>query len=241
MQGISLTDAFVSKLSSTGSFVWVKQLGGIGNQTAPEVAAVSSGEAIVSGVFNGALTVDASSASGGVVINPMGTSDAYLVKISTCGSLSNKISKNGKDIVAQEANADSYEWIDCKTNSPMADGNKQTFTPKLNGSYAVIITQGTCKVTSECIIIEGLKVEGNLSANAMKVYPNPTTGSVQIDLGKEYKNVRIEIRSAVGQLVSVNEYANGQSFNADINGAPGTYFIYVNADGANGQLRVVKQ
>jgi hypothetical protein len=240
VQGISLTDAFVAKLSSAGNFVWVKQLGGIGNQSAPEVAAISPGEAVVSGVFNGALTIDATSASGGVVISPNGSSDAYLVNIGSCG-LSSKISKNGMTITAQEANAGSYEWINCITNSPMADGNKQTFIPKANGSYAVIITQGACKVTSDCMVIEGLKVEDGMSADALKVYPNPTTGAVQIDLGKEYRNVAIEVRSAIGQLVSVNEFAGGQNFNADINGAPGTYFIYVKADDVQRQLRVIKQ
>ncbi|RYD59090.1 MAG: T9SS type A sorting domain-containing protein [Sphingobacteriales bacterium] len=241
VQGYGFRDAFISKLSNTGNFVWVKQLGGNDFESAPEVFPVANGEAIVSGVFNSIFTVDAGSTNGGTQLAPIGLRDAYLVKIGSCGTLSSKISKAGMDITAEEANATSYGWIDCHTNAPIDGANKQTFTPKQNGSYAVVITQGGCSVTSECIVVEGLKVDGNLSANTINVYPNPTSGAVRLELSKEYKDVTIEVRSAVGQLVAQKTNISGQSFDLDINGAPGTYFITVKAENAQAQLRVIKQ
>lgn len=234
-------DIFVSKLSATGDLVWLKHVGGNNDEVTTELYAGSVGEAVLSGIFNGSVTIDAGLSGGATTITPGGFSDAYIVNIGACGSLNNKISKNGKEIIAQEANGNTYTWIDCKTNSPVIDGNKQAYTPTRNGSYAVIITQAQCTVTSECIVIEELSVNDKLSSATIKVYPNPTTGLLQLDLGKEYAKVDIEIRSAVGQLIASQQHNTAQYISANIEGPAGIYLIHIKAGDEQTQLRIIKQ
>jgi hypothetical protein len=69
------TDAFVVKLSSTGSPLWAKAFGGTGSDSATALAVDSSGNLLVGGLFRG--TVDFG--KGGVT--ETGNGDAFLLKL----------------------------------------------------------------------------------------------------------------------------------------------------------------
>ncbi len=57
----------------------------------------------------------------------------------------------------------SYQWIDCEENDGAIMGaTDQSFTPTTSGSYAVEISDGNCKVVSDCIdvIVVGVNDHG---------------------------------------------------------------------------------
>jgi hypothetical protein len=80
-------DAFVSKLDSAGSFLWVKQIGGAHTQTASSIAMDTLGDLYVTGYFSGTTDFDPGSgvynlsASGGGTV----TVDAYISKLTENG------------------------------------------------------------------------------------------------------------------------------------------------------------
>lgn len=76
-----------------------------------------------------------------------------------------------------------YAWYDCTNDSMLtAFFSANSYMPTLNGSYAVIVKDGNCVDTSECIEYK----EAGLSAlykdvQPFQVSPNPNTGTFRLD------------------------------------------------------------
>jgi hypothetical protein len=62
-------------------------------------------------------------------------------------------SVTGNTITANAVSPTSYEWIDCATNLPIPGETSSTYTATANGDYAVVITDGDCSDTSDCVTI----------------------------------------------------------------------------------------
>lgn len=108
--------------------------------------------------------------------------------------------------------ADKYQWLDCDDNYAPIDsnGNKsaimQTFHIPKKGRYAVEITINGCKDTSDCYGIASTINYAQLSN--LKVYPNPASEQITIDLEEEYANISIDIITITGQVLSNFNYKN---------------------------------
>ena len=106
-------------------------------------------------------------------------------------------------LASNEANAISYQWINCDSNNAIIAGaSNQGYLPVMSGNYAVIINKGGCTDTSACvnIIITGI-VERSVSAK-YTIYPNPTAGNLYVELGREPEiGSTIEVYNLTGQLV----------------------------------------
>ena len=85
-----------------------------------------------------------------------------------------------------------YQWIDCATNEPIEGATQSQFTPEVSGSYACVITVGECSDTSDCqdVTITGIAEHGTAG---LTLYPNPTTGIVNIRLTPETCTLKPEI------------------------------------------------
>ncbi|MBL7909627.1 MAG: hypothetical protein JNJ41_01065 [Bacteroidia bacterium] len=83
--------------------------------------------------------------------------------------------------ISANQNGANYQWIDCNnSNLPISGQTNQTFTASVNGSYAVIVTVGSCSVTSACANITSVGVEENNLHDQNLIYPNPTNGNIRI-------------------------------------------------------------
>src|SRR5690554_4985579 len=65
-----------------------------------------------------------------------------------------------------------YQWIDCSDNSIIVGETGVSYTATVSGSYAVIITDGTCVDTSTCVTVNISSLNDNDFAG-VKIYPNP--------------------------------------------------------------------
>ena len=86
LQGATLTgpgagDAFVAKLTPTGALSWSRVIGGVGADSANRVAVDGGGNVYVGGSFSGTMTV------GSTTLTSVGTSDIYIVKYTSNGTL----------------------------------------------------------------------------------------------------------------------------------------------------------
>jgi hypothetical protein len=79
------TDGYVVKLSSTGAFVSVAQLGGTGNDDATAATMDRFGNLLVAGNFSGTADLDPSAGTSNLV--SAGNSDIYVAKYSGAGNL----------------------------------------------------------------------------------------------------------------------------------------------------------
>lgn len=109
------------------------------------------------------------------------------------------VSVSGATLTAA-ATGVNYQWMNCSDSSMIASATSQNYTATANGDYAVIIDDGGCIDTSACSTIAGLGLKDNDLAS-FKMYPNPTNGSVFIQLNEGMDVQRIEVYSTDGKLV----------------------------------------
>jgi hypothetical protein len=81
-------------------------------------------------------------------------------------------------------------------------------------------------------------VEGALT---LKVFPNPTTNDVTIDLGNDYVDASIELSNTLGQVIHQEEYFSVNTINLSLEGVSGIYLVKVKTEDAESIVKVIKQ
>ncbi len=158
--------------------------------------------------------------------------------INSVADLSTTIS--GETITANNTAA-TYQWLDCDKNYAEISGQTAaSFTPTVNGNYAVELTQNGCVDTSSCVSILNLGILENSFGNTLIVYPNPTHGHFFIDLGNPFSTAEIQITNVLGKVIASKTAVNAQTLDLFIQDPAGVYIVTVKADGKKAVIRVVK-
>ena len=84
--------------------------------------------------------------------------------------------------ITASATASTYQWINCPSGSTIAGATNQSFTATVSGSYAVVVTTGSCSDTSACVAVtvSTIGINEYSQNNALEVYPNPNNGAFVI-------------------------------------------------------------
>lgn len=143
---------------------------------------------------------------------------------------------NGDGTITASA-ATSHQWINCSTGALIPGAITQTFSPTVNGTYAVIgsSAQG-CSDTSACIAIDNLGVKEQ-DLFEISLAPNPTTDQVQIQFSGS--DVTLIIRDAQGKELNSQAIVSGDQISLK-NYADGVYFFEFITSKGQTTLRVVK-
>jgi hypothetical protein len=130
-----------------------------------------------------------------------------------------------------------YSWVDCNNNFAPIGIASPSFTPVVNGSYAVVLTIGSCSITTPCFVVSGLGFEENDLA-LFQVYPNPAQGSVTVNTSVDGSIDIIDMSGKIVKSGSLNQGANV----LEIQGlASGTYTIrMISQDGVYTRRLVVQ-
>ncbi|WP_053991239.1 LamG-like jellyroll fold domain-containing protein [Mangrovimonas sp. TPBH4] len=171
------------------------------------------------------------------VTDSAGSNDGTLNGFAYSGETSNWVEGHGmvslseNTLTAAQTGA-TYQWVDCNNGSAAIDGETgQTFTPDVTGNYAVEVTLDGCTTTSECVEVSSLGVEDMLFANNLKLYPNPTSGNVNVTLNGVYQTVDAQLVSITGKVVATYQFSNTNEFSLDLNNFnTGLYFLKLKAD-----------
>ncbi|WP_026450876.1 T9SS type A sorting domain-containing protein [Aequorivita capsosiphonis] len=108
-----------------------------------------------------------------------------------------------------------------------------------NGTYTYDVVCNSDNVTLKVIDIV-LGVEDNQLSNAV-LYPNPTSGNFNIDLGKSYSETNTTITNILGQVVAFERFANTNTLEINLQGSPGIYFVNLKtAEGVSETLKIIK-
>jgi len=137
----------------------------------------------------------------------------------------------------------SYQWIDCATNTPITGATSATYTAPINGSYAVIVTNSTnCSATSSCVIVDYIGLEENTVS--FNVYPNPTTGAINIVIDQTTANYDVTVEDMNGRAIAnFGSLINGNGvYSLDLsNVVTGVYFIKLRNELEERTVRIIKQ
>lgn len=201
------------------------------------------------------LTGNDALANGNTFTTPKLTENkTYYVKAKTCTSsdripivvtvnsvIDNQTKLTENTITANQNDA-SYQWIDC--NNPekfLEESNSQSFIPTVNGSYAVILTNGNCTVKSDCVTIANLKSE-DFNLNAFSVYPNPSTGIFNIKTNQSIEKASITIADLNGRIVHQSKDENLKSKALDLNHLQnGIYILNIHNESLKYSLKLIKK
>jgi hypothetical protein len=129
-------------------------------------------------------------------------------------------------ITANNSTATAYQWIDCATGMPISGETNQSIVVTANGEYAVIVFEGNCSDTSDCITYATIGLEDKI-ANSISIYPNPSNGKVTIaHITDNFKVYDIRVLNLLGQSVYKEVNLSNSSLELNIE-KKGVYFVEI--------------
>jgi hypothetical protein len=104
--------------------------------------------------------------------------------------------------------AATYQWIDCNTNDSIPGATGSSYEMIANGSYAVIVTDGTCSDTSDCIEILNVGLDA-VYFETLVLYPNPTANG---DFSIQFDGIvsKIDVLDILGRSMDVQTSINNK-------------------------------
>jgi hypothetical protein len=100
--------------------------------------------------------------------------------------------------------------------------NSQSFTPRTTGSYAVVVTIGSCSAISSCVLVSSLAYPDFENKSKFIMHPNPSRGIVNVQsdydgdlnitnqLGQNIKTIKVS--SDVINIINIESFADGIYF-----------------------------
>ncbi len=136
-----------------------------------------------------------------------------------------------------------YQWYDCDHGAPISGATDRVLVTGTNGNFALILTQGSCTDTSDCVSVSGVGIDRSMSGNLdIKVYPNPAHDWITLDLGHEYRDIRLMIYSVNGQALELLEFRESAKLELDMSKLNrGLYLLKVSTEAGNKILRIAKE
>ncbi|MEZ4917717.1 MAG: GEVED domain-containing protein [Saprospiraceae bacterium] len=169
--------------------------------------------------------------------------DSTLTIDLTIYTVDTEVTQAGAVLTAQASGPDYvYQWLDCGNGfEPIPGAVAQSFTATEDGNYAVLLSTNGCVDTSSCfpVVVTGI-IESNFEQQ-VRVYPNPTSGHLVVDLGAAYDRISWKITDEQGRLIQSQTDDSGTQVRLHIDGAAGVYFITLESGRNRLALRVVKE
>lgn len=90
-------------------------------------------------------------------------------------------------------------------------------------------------------LLNVLSIKNNL-LTSVKAYPNPTSERLQVDFGKNFNKIDIEITNVLGKTIKIQRFTSSKLVNIDLQHiAKGLYLVKVTADKKTAIIKVVKK
>jgi len=169
--------------------------------------------------------------------------DSTITSVVTIGSaIDTSTVLSNLTITSNQAGA-TYRWLECNnSNAVIPTETNVSYTATVNGDYAVEVTKNGCSDTSACVSITTVGLSNlGLEMENLKLYPNPTTGNVVLDLGS-IKNAQVSVVDIAGKEVyswsAINE-SKLQISSAKF--SKGVYFVKVQSSNQQKIMKLIKQ
>ncbi len=148
--------------------------------------------------------------------------DSVILINLTINTIDTSLSVSGNNITANQ-NGATYQWLSCDSNfafTSTVDTN-QTYSPIVNGNYAVQISLNGCTDTSTCVNISTIGINSYIYQQLFTLYPNPAQGEVHIIAMQ--KNT-IKITDCSGRIIQTKTIIPGKNYTVKLP-ETGIYFI----------------
>jgi hypothetical protein len=144
------------------------------------------------------------------------------------------VTVTGATITATATGA-TYQWINCTTLAPIAGETSQSFTATSNGSYAVVVTAGTCSDTSACTSFTTIGMDEPGNTQFVQFSPNPASETVLLSSTQPANGILVDM---TGKTVLVFDVQKGNNTINISQLNQGVYILHLNGETTG--LRLVK-
>tara|TARA_B100001109_G_scaffold255538_1_gene259112 strand:- start:6792 stop:9524 length:2733 start_codon:yes stop_codon:yes gene_type:complete len=166
----------------------------------------------------------------------------------TIDTLDTRVSRNGNTLTSlnNARPGPAHQWVDCNNNyAPLIGETGNSFTPSMNGSYALILSDpnnAVCADTSACFSFTSVGLADNYSLQGIRVYPNPNTnGILHIEVPTSEQQLIYRLRNALGQLLMEGSISTTNT-QIEWHGETGIYYLeMMNSKGEKSIQKVVKR
>lgn len=154
--------------------------------------------------------------------------DSIIVVDLTVNTVDRSVTNNGSTLTANAVDA-TYQWMsDCFNNFDTIPGaTEQTYTPTMNGVYAVWVTANGCTDLSDCIQVLTTGMQGR-TRREPTIYPNPGSGEVNITCEGPIEHMAVF--NSMGELVEQRQVNADRTSLSGL--APGFYVVSLTQGGA---------
>ena len=236
--GIGNSDGYISKLNSSGDFVWAKQLGGAIGSSLFISSIVLGADNNVYSIGNFSQTVDFNPGTGTNNLTSSGPYDVFISKLDNNGNFISTLQFAGSGF------AEGRSLVLDNVGNIFATGNFKATTDfdPLAGVFNL-----TSNGADDIFIIKlQNELENTTSINEhswtskINLYPNPTTSALSIESDKIFENANLIVRNAIGQEIFSDTYSSTNNITFTLDGESGVYFIEINDTGKVAILKVIK-
>lgn len=171
--------------------------------------------------------------------NPLGCDSVIVVDLTVRDKIDTAVIKVGNVLTAQ--GQDSYfRWLRCDSNYSFTGDTGAVFQPANSGLYAVEAKRLDCTDTSSCYSVIGTGVHyANTELNYF-VYPNPTTGRLNISIPNN-SAVEVALHDMSGRQLGLFQVHGGQILSLETPDQKGIYYLqFVTHEGLTYTRKVVK-
>lgn len=229
----SAADMFLLKLDPQGNYSSIVTVTASSNQAGYSVFADQYNGIWVGGEFRN--TVDlAGDIVETAILSPVGSQDNCLLYFSQC-DIDTSVTQTGYLLTANET-AGTYQWYDCDNQTIIPGENSASFSPADNGTYAVILEQGSCADTSKCHTISGLSID-EIEVAKLTISPNPASDFINFTLPNNETPSSITILDLKGAIVKEINPADPVSV-SDLNA--GAYILVIETGEKSYRARFIK-
>lgn len=126
------------------------------------------------------------------------------------------------------ADSATYQWLNCDNAlTPIQGATNSSFAPTVNGNYAVAVTKNGCTDTSACFNFDPVGIPEFANNWPVLIYPNPTSGTIALDLGRPLNQAAIVLRNSLGQVVQQRSLIQQQSVRLTLPPEAGLYLLEI--------------
>jgi hypothetical protein len=227
-------DIFVSKLDSSGNFLWAKQMGGPLYDVGRGIAVDAGGIAYTTGYFNNSTADFDPDTSATYYLTSFGMTDGFISKLDSSGDFLWAGQLGGPEYdygrgIAVDAGGNIYAAGDFSSTADLDPGTGTYYLtcPGFGGNIFVVKLDPDFSTSTD----EHLQAS---FISTLEIFPNPSTGILNVQwhdhiTGRQMQSAELNICNSLGELVCSKPLQTGRN-EIDLSSAgKGVYFLKVQA------------
>ncbi len=172
--------------------------------------------------------------------------DSIMTITLTIDTVNTTVSDNSMGVLTANSTTGTYQWLSSCDGIPqvlVGETNQSfNFLSLGNGYFSVVVTEGSCTDTSDCILTDVFSLK-EFEQTSFEVYPNPTLQEFNIILSSYESMVLMTISDINGKIIRTEWFYNVNEINGiDFEAESGVYIItLINSEGKLSRTKLIKE